>query len=133
MTRTRCDISCPDRIITAGSCCESQSPREAFMLNVGVRDAVLRYSIGIILLATLFHPDVAWRFESWGSWKHALAVVALVLVATAISHVCPSYWILGINTCDREPVEMSRDDRPQGAVDSRGNLRGKKRTGDTCA
>ena len=82
------------------------------MISVGIRDAVLRYSIGIILLAALFHPDLAWPFESWGSWKHALTVIALVLVATAVSHICPAYWIFGINTGEKEPVEMSRDDRP---------------------
>ena len=41
------------------------------MTNVGRSDAVLRYVIGIMLVVAVFHPDLGWRFEAWGNWKHA--------------------------------------------------------------
>jgi hypothetical protein len=55
--------------------------------------------IGIILLAVVLHPDLNWRFEAWSNWKHALTALGVALVATALSHICPAYWVLGINTC----------------------------------
>ena len=70
------------------------------MTNVGRSDAVLRYVIGIMLVVAVFHPDLGWRFEAWGNWKHALTAVGVVLVATAVSHICPAYWVFGINTCE---------------------------------
>jgi hypothetical protein len=82
------------------------------MTNVGIRDAVVRYAIGILLLAALFYPDMDWRFEPWGNWKHALTALGIVLVATALSHVCPAYWIFGINTCGKEACKNSRDGQP---------------------
>ena len=73
------------------------------MTNVGRGDAVVRYVIGIMLVVAVFHPDVGWRFETWGDWKHALTAVGVVLVATAVSHICPAYWFFGINTCEGAP------------------------------
>ena len=42
------------------------------MTNVGRRDAVLRYVIGIVLVVAVFHPDLGWRFEAWGNWMPPL-------------------------------------------------------------
>lgn len=81
------------------------------MSNVGIRDAVIRYAIGILLLAALFYPDLAWRFEPLGNWKHVLTALGIAFVATSLSHICPAYWILGINTCEKEDCQFSRDEQ----------------------
>jgi Protein of unknown function (DUF2892) len=60
-------------------------------------------------MVAVFHPDLGWRFEAWGNWKYALIAVAVVLVATAVSHICPAYCVSGINTCEKEPFRTSRD------------------------
>jgi DUF2892 family protein len=72
------------------------------MINVGIQDAVARYATGILLLVVLFHPAMEWRLEPIGNWKYALTALGLVLVSTSISHLCPGYWIFGINTCEKK-------------------------------
>jgi Protein of unknown function (DUF2892) len=79
------------------------------MTNVGRADAVTRYVIGILLVVAVSHPDLGWRFEAWANCTYALIAVAVVLVATAVSHICPAYWVFGVNTCEKEPFRTSRD------------------------
>jgi hypothetical protein len=79
------------------------------MTNVGITDAVFRYVIGILLVVVVLHPDLGWRFEPWYNWKYAIVAVGVVLVVTAASHICPAYWVFGINTWEKEPFGTSRE------------------------
>lgn len=75
------------------------------MTNIGVQDAVIRYAVGILLLAALFYPEMEWRFEPLGSWKHGLIALGVFAIATSLSHVCPAYWMFGINTCENKALD----------------------------
>ena len=57
-------------------------------INVGSLDRILRIVAGLVLIALAATGTVGW----WG-W---LGVVPL---ATGLFRYCPSYTLLGINTC----------------------------------
>jgi len=67
------------------------------MANVGSIDRVLRFLVGLGLLIGVFVPQAA-VFESFGEWKYLVAVVGVVLVATAAFRFCPAYTLFGIRT-----------------------------------
>jgi hypothetical protein len=68
------------------------------MINVGNADRFVRLVLGTLLvIAVLIPPTAAW-FENWGYWKYVVAVVGVVLLATAAWRSCPAYSLLGINT-----------------------------------
>jgi len=68
------------------------------MTNVGNADRVVRFLIGIVLVAAVFVPQLAAYFDGWGNWKYVVTAVGAVLLITAIVRVCPAYSVLGINT-----------------------------------
>lgn len=72
------------------------------MANVGSADRVARAVLGIILILASFMPFTASFFAAWGAWKFVVALVGLVLVASAAIRFCPLYAMLGLNSC---PVE----------------------------
>ncbi len=74
------------------------------MFNVGTVDRVLRFLIGAALLSLVFVPQASGWFEAWGAWKHGVAAVGLILLATGIFGICPLYSLLGIRTNRREAM-----------------------------
>jgi hypothetical protein len=66
-------------------------------VNVGNTDRILRFIVGLVLIALPFIGT----FEplSAGALKWVSVIVGLVLVATAGLKFCPLYRILGIQTC----------------------------------
>lgn len=64
--------------------------------NIGGLDAAIRTVIGIALVAAagslLSRPFLA----------VAAVLVALVMLGTALTRVCPLYVLLGLNTCPRD-------------------------------
>ncbi|NUB46710.1 DUF2892 domain-containing protein [Fertoebacter nigrum] len=69
------------------------------MANVGNIDRWVRVVVGVVLLALPLLPMTAGMFAGWGAWKFAVAIVGVVLIATAGLRFCPLYRILGVNTC----------------------------------
>lgn len=66
------------------------------MRNEGTADRIVRFILGIVLLA------VAWFVLDLGSgnlWGIVAAVVSVVLMGTAAIGFCPAYRIFGIRTC----------------------------------
>ena len=63
--------------------------------NTGNIDRVIRGGIAV-LLAVLFATG-----GIGGQWVFAIAVVAAIMLITALAGFCPLYWVLGINTCKR--------------------------------
>ncbi len=61
--------------------------------NVGTLDRVLRGIAGIALLSFYGAAPAPWRW--------LLLVLALPLLATALSGFCPLYVPLGLSTCHR--------------------------------
>ena len=64
-----------------------------FAKNVGKTDRIIRGIAGILLFLL--------SFSLAGAWAWVLAVVGVVLMATAALGTCPPYALLGINTCKR--------------------------------
>jgi hypothetical protein len=66
--------------------------------NVGRIDAAIRWSLAVVFFGASLVlngiPVVAL----------AAAVLALVMVATALTGSCPLYRLLGISTCPRNPA-----------------------------
>ncbi|MBE2281620.1 MAG: DUF2892 domain-containing protein [Ignavibacteriaceae bacterium] len=55
--------------------------------NVGSTDKIVRYGLGIIIIAAGLY------FQSW--W----GVLGLVPIATALVGFCGAYTLFGVNTC----------------------------------
>lgn len=68
-----------------------------FRQNVGPVDRGIRAVLGIVLLIATFV-----LFS--GFWQILAAVVAIVLLVTAIWGVCPLYSVLGIDTTSTRPA-----------------------------
>lgn len=60
------------------------------MKNVGSKDKVIRYIIGVVLLSLLFIIPGNLKF---------LGLIGLVPILTAAFSFCPIYSIFGIKTC----------------------------------
>lgn len=60
--------------------------------NVGSADRILRFIVGIALIAfALFGPaDITWKWIGW---------IGVVPIVTALLNWCPLYTLLGVNTC----------------------------------
>lgn len=58
--------------------------------NVGRTDQVLRFVIGLALIAFGLWEQSAWRW---------IGLAGPVLVATAFIRFCPAYALLGMRTC----------------------------------
>jgi DUF2892 family protein len=58
------------------------------MKNVSNIDRLIRFAVGIALLALVFVGPKSW----WG-------LVGIVPLATSLVGFCPLYRLLGINTC----------------------------------
>ncbi len=69
-------------------------------INLGYIDRVLRFVIGIILIAIPFVAGFA-IFEN-DLYKYGAMVIGIILSATALVRFCPLYWIFGIRTCKVE-------------------------------
>ncbi len=65
--------------------------------NVGSFDRVLRFALGIVLIALPFVAPVAMLNGTLATV--ILVVVGAVMVLTAAIRFCPLYTILGIRTC----------------------------------
>jgi hypothetical protein len=62
-------------------------------LNEGMTDRVVRVILGTLLIAL-------WPFGfTHGAFAIILAVIGVVLLATALTGFCPLYAVLGIKTC----------------------------------
>jgi hypothetical protein len=55
--------------------------------NVGSTDRIIRFILGIAIIAAGFY------FQSW------LGALGLILIGTAFINWCPIYAVLGLNTC----------------------------------
>jgi hypothetical protein len=69
------------------------------MANVGNLDRTLRFTAGALLLLVSLVAPMMGLVGDLGVWKYVLAVVGVVLIATAAIRFCPAYAILGIKTC----------------------------------
>lgn len=69
------------------------------MVNVGSLDRVLRFVLGVALLAAPFLAPV--MVAPMGAWRYALMAAGAVLLGTAIFRFCPAYMLFGIRTCAR--------------------------------
>ncbi len=58
--------------------------------NVGKVDQLLRISLGLVLLVSVFFLTGPMRW---------IGLVGLVLLATGFFQFCPLYRLLGVNTC----------------------------------
>ena len=72
------------------------STLETKMANVGGIDRILRFALGIVLIAL---PLATSLLDGWGAWKYASLVVGIVMFSTALFRFCPAYTLLGIRTC----------------------------------
>lgn len=62
--------------------------------NAGRVDRAVRLVLGVMLLGLFGALESPWRY---------LTLLGLVLIATALSGVCPLYRLLGISTCRHPP------------------------------
>lgn len=62
-----------------------------FKTNVGGLDRILRIVVGLVLLLGFF--------LGWGGSLNWLLLIGIVPLATGILQTCPTYALLGINTC----------------------------------
>ncbi|WP_439594431.1 YgaP family membrane protein [Falsiroseomonas sp.] len=67
------------------------------MVNVGSLDRAIRLILGLVLLLAPFLA--AGSFAGMGGWRHVIAAVGGVLIATAAFRFCPAYRLLGLSTC----------------------------------
>lgn len=65
--------------------------------TIGEMDQTVRLIAGIVLLALALIVDGDWR---WGG------LLGLILIITAIVRVCPLYTFIGINTCEKENLNV---------------------------
>ncbi len=63
--------------------------------NVGRLDRILRVIGAVVLLYLAFGTTVAG--DGWLKWL--VALIGVVLGATALMGTCPAYTLLGIRTC----------------------------------
>lgn len=62
-----------------------------FKKNIGTIDRVLRFILGVVLLAAFFiYPDLPYRV-----WL----LIGIIPLATSLMSSCPLYSILGVSTC----------------------------------
>ena len=66
--------------------------------NVGRTDAGIRW-----LFAAAFFA-LSLGFTGSPILGFLAAVMALVMVATALMHTCPLYRLVGLSTCPRDPI-----------------------------
>ncbi len=65
--------------------------------NVGTVDRILRFIVGIVLIALPFAmPDL----EYWSNpvFYYGAIVVGAVMILTALMRFCPAYLPIGLNT-----------------------------------
>jgi hypothetical protein len=63
--------------------------------NVGSIDRVIRFTLGLVLVAyalQLGFPSTGWNWVGW---------IGVVPLFTAVFSTCPAYTILGVSTCSR--------------------------------
>lgn len=65
--------------------------------NVGALDRIVRFVVGVLLIAAPFTTSIA-LFQTKGGAIGAV-LVGLVLIVTSAMRFCPLYRILGIRTC----------------------------------
>lgn len=70
------------------------------MANIGSVDRALRLVAGIALLAVYLFPADA--LAGLDGWRHAVPLVGLVMIGTALFRFCPAYRLFGIRTCASE-------------------------------
>jgi hypothetical protein len=58
--------------------------------NIGTRDRVLRVSVGVVLLSTLFWVEGSIRW---------FGLIGFIPVGTALFGICPLYTALGLTSC----------------------------------
>ena len=68
------------------------------MTNMGRFDRIVRMIAGLVLLFGVF----ALGWGGAGAWFWVLALVGVVLVATAAIGFCPAYLPFGFRTCARQ-------------------------------
>lgn len=71
------------------------------MTNVGGVDRILRYIVGIVLLAVPFVASSVPALAGLGAWAWVIGAVGLVVVLSAVFRFCPAYLPFGINSCRR--------------------------------
>ena len=61
-----------------------------FKTNVGAMDRVLRFALGLVLIAFVFvGPKTPW------GW------IGVIPLATGLLRTCPLYSLIGLSTCPR--------------------------------
>jgi hypothetical protein len=63
------------------------------MTNVGLTDRVIRFVIGLLLIAyaiPIGFPETGWNWVGW---------IGVIPILTALFGYCPAYALLGITTC----------------------------------
>ena len=65
--------------------------------NVGTIDRVFRAILGAVLLYLAFGSGLPLFAEPF--WTYAVALVGLVMLATAAFRLCPLYSLFGFKTC----------------------------------
>ncbi|MFC3098484.1 YgaP family membrane protein [Alteraurantiacibacter palmitatis] len=61
-----------------------------FKTNVGSVDRILRFVVGLVLIALVFvGPQTPW------GW------LGLIPLATGLFRTCPAYSLIGVNTCKK--------------------------------
>lgn len=72
-----------------------------FKPNMGTVDRILRFILGIVLIALPFAmPDL----EYWANpvFYYGAFVVGAVMILTSLIRFCPAYWPIGLNTGARD-------------------------------
>lgn len=80
------------------------------MANVGSLDRILRFLVGIVLVAL---PLVTTAFDGWGAWRFLSLAAGIVMLGTALFRFCPAYRLLGIRTCAAPYPRTSRRPAPR--------------------
>ncbi|MEZ5765589.1 MAG: DUF2892 domain-containing protein [Xanthobacteraceae bacterium] len=65
--------------------------------NVGSLDRVLRFVLGVALIAAALLSG--WAVFDGVALKYGAVAVGLVMLATAAFRFCPLYTVLGVKTC----------------------------------
>ena len=64
-----------------------------FKTNVGDTDRLLRFTVGVVLIALVFVGDrIGLPIGNWG-W------LGIIPIATGFLRTCPLYSLIGVNTC----------------------------------
>lgn len=61
--------------------------------NVGTADRVIRIIVGVVLLSLLYFLEGNARY--WG-------LIGIIPIVTALVGWCPTYLLVGVNTCRQE-------------------------------